>query len=99
MFGHLPRFLRRFGLAGLPMYAALRSRREVQIRVPGLRAPVRLRAGTSDRSIFITTFLDEENRVEHPGTPRFIVDAGANVGLTALWFARRWPDAVGMFCS
>lgn len=37
--------------------------------------------------------MQRELRIRIPGSPRFIVDAGANIGLAAVLFAARYPEA------
>ena len=84
-------------------------RRRVAHRVPGFDAPVYLRRTVSDHSIFWqclvmqqydldrfphTRRLDEAYRAElATGRSPVIVDCGANIGLSALWLARRFPRA------
>ena len=63
------------------------------LRVPGLAAPVYLRAGASDRSVFDQIFIAEELRSVLPERARVIVDAGANIGLTSVYLARKFRDA------
>lgn len=83
--------------------------RRVAYRVPGMDAPVQLRQTVSDHSIFWqclvmqqydldrfphSTRLDETYRAEvTAGRSPVIIDCGANIGLSALWFARRFPQA------
>lgn len=81
----------------------------VAYRVPGFDAPVQLRRTVSDHAIFwqclvarqydIDRFphsqrLDEVYRTElATGRSPVIVDCGANIGLSALFFAQRFPGA------
>jgi FkbM family methyltransferase len=65
----------------------------VPLSIPGLPAPIFLRAQTSDHRVFRSIFLDEELRLPLSFEPRVIVDAGANIGLSALYFARQFPGA------
>jgi FkbM family methyltransferase len=91
-------FVDRFGLiAGLRLYGSLRdwTRRAGQlyeVRVRGLRGPVSLRAQTSDRDVFLQVLVGGELdfELEHP---KLIIDAGANIGLSAINFATRFPGA------
>ena len=56
--------------------------------------PVYLRAGTSDYSILKQIFVDDEYEpLQHLDHPRYIVDCGANVGFSSLYFARLYPSA------
>jgi FkbM family methyltransferase len=64
------------------------------LRLPGFPAPVLLRRGGSDWPTFEKVFLDQEYRIDMADlAPRLIIDAGANVGYAALFFARRFPSA------
>src|SRR2546425_631059 len=66
---------------------------------------VTLRRGTSDFAVFVQCLVTRQYRplvqlVRHCGDPaevRVIIDAGANVGLTALYLARSFPGA-RVFC-
>jgi FkbM family methyltransferase len=55
--------------------------------------PIFLRAGSSDMSVFKEVLLDEEYSFPLAETPHTIIDAGANIGLSAIWYATRYPQA------
>lgn len=63
------------------------------VRVPALSRPITLRAGTSDREVFTQIFLDKELALSLDDEPRVIVDVGANIGLSTLFLAARYPSA------
>ncbi len=63
------------------------------IHLPGIRAPVYLRARTSDLRVFQQVFVDGDHDVAPSVAPRTIIDAGANVGFASVVFANRYPDA------
>ena len=70
---------------------------------------IRVRRGTSDLEVVRQVWRDEqygipqdqqvarvkrhEARLKASGKVPVIVDAGANIGAAALWFAREWPEA------
>jgi FkbM family methyltransferase len=54
---------------------------------------VHLRLGTTDPATYRKVFVEEEYRVSPGKRPHVILDAGANIGLTSIYFARRFPDA------
>lgn len=54
---------------------------------------VHLRAGTSDVATFFQIFHDLEYQLDGPAAVRTIIDAGANIGLSSVFFARRYPSA------
>lgn len=64
-----------------------------RLSVPDLSHPVTLRAGGSDLRIFKQIYLRGELDFPLPDAPVYIVDAGANIGLSAVCFAARFPEA------
>ncbi len=95
MFGTYGGYVRRFGLAtGSSLYWGPKLLRGMlRMEVPDLTHPVTLRGGTSDRSAFNEIFVRQAYDRPYPGEPRFIVDAGANIGLASVRFAQLYPDA------
>ena len=86
--------------AALSLVARTRFRRRspVSFTWPGLDHAVWVRPGTSDLRSFLEVFVDRVYDWPagfHPTSPQFgtIVDAGANVGFSVLWFARQHPGA------
>lgn len=65
----------------------------VAIKVPGLPRPIEIRAGSSDVGVFFQVFGDHQADFPVSCDPLVIVDAGANIGLTAAVFASRFPKA------
>lgn len=81
----------------------------VALALPGNRHPIHLRKGTTDKDVFFQIYLireydfagsqqfqwltaayeDSRARGETP----LIIDAGANIGLSARWFADLFPEA------
>jgi FkbM family methyltransferase len=55
---------------------------------------VYLRLNTTDFSIYNQMFKHLEYDIPFIVSPRIIVDAGANIGLSALYFANRFPEAL-----
>jgi hypothetical protein len=62
------------------------------VPTPGLERPVLVRRRSRDVWVYRQVFLDRECELAMP-TPRLIIDAGANVGYTTLYFAARFPQA------
>lgn len=54
---------------------------------------VRLRPASTDRIVFQQVLIWEQYDFDYPEPVRLVVDAGANIGLASVWFARRFPDA------
>lgn len=99
------KFFWKWGFSGLEMYiryqltrflCKLGFRASFHCIVPDLGDLIVLRPGTSDLQVFDSIFLDEEygiNGIHHEFSPRFIIDAGANIGLSSLYFSHHFPQA------
>jgi FkbM family methyltransferase len=85
-----------FGPAGLALAARSRAMSDPGVATltpAGARHPVTVRLGTSDISTYREVFLQHAYALELRTPPRVVVDAGANIGLTSVYFALRYPDA------
>jgi FkbM family methyltransferase len=54
--------------------------------------PLVLRRGSSDFSVFRQVILEDQYGLEEVGQPQYIVDAGANIGLSSVVFLERFPQ-------
>ena len=61
--------------------------------VPLLQQHVIVRPKTSDVATFEKIFILEEYEFPYATSVKFIIDAGANVGYAALFFAHQYPEA------
>jgi FkbM family methyltransferase len=52
-----------------------------------------LRKNSSDESVFWQVFVEREYDFPLAIEPKLIIDGGANVGCTTLWFAEKFPQA------
>jgi len=68
-------------------------RPEITVRHPQYPAPMILRRRTSDLSVFLAIFDRDEFGWQDAPMSNVIVDGGANIGLGAVYFARRFPQA------
>lgn len=66
---------------------------DASIEVPGFRSPVHVRLVSSDVLALRQVLLNSEYAWDLPFEPRVIVDAGANIGITSVFFANRYPKA------
>ena len=66
---------------------------EVAARVPDIRTPIQLRVQTSDIIVLRQVLFDREYEPPVPIAPSVIVDAGANIGVTSVYYANRYPAA------
>jgi FkbM family methyltransferase len=99
----IPRDVRRVGVpAAAAIYASwlLRPRRPRgepkigRLRVKGFDHPIYFRHGTSDAQVVRQIFMKEEYAcVGREAGVRFIVDCGANIGLSAFYLLSRYPQA------
>jgi FkbM family methyltransferase len=65
-----------------------------KMRLPGIKHPVHLRFSTSDAWVLKEVLLDGEYDFLPQVSPKVIIDAGANIGLTAIFFANKFPDSI-----
>lgn len=65
----------------------------VRVYVSGIKRSVRLRVGTTDISTYLQVLVQRQYEFDKPEDPRFIIDAGANIGLASVYFANRYPHA------
>ena len=60
---------------------------------PGIEHRFKLRPNTSDMKTFKQVIVKEEYFVRFINPPSVIIDAGANIGLSAIYFANLFPEA------
>jgi len=94
--------VRALGLEGALQWTLYRARRRwklfppgtFRVRPRGFPAPLEMRANeSSDADVFGPIFLAEEYGELLDFQPSFIVDLGANIGLSSAWFLSRFPKA------
>lgn len=90
-------FLKRFGLIhGSIIYCKFRFKKANRINVPGLKHPLYIIPKSVDHHTFKEVFLWEEYNFEIPNYPvenYFIIDGGANIGFSAVFYAKKYPDS------
>lgn len=69
------------------------GQRKVRIQVRNIQHPIVLRPETSDVPLLYHIFVEEEYNIKPKKEPSFIIDAGANIGFTAVYFANQFPKA------
>jgi FkbM family methyltransferase len=66
----------------------------ITLKASNLLHPFSVRAGTTDVRTFLYSVAREAyGRYFPAGSVRYILDAGANIGDTSVWFLTRFPDA------
>lgn len=96
MFGFLFLCIQKFGwISGIRVYLRLKIGRSTTVKLPGLTEKIYLRPNHTDLNTFREIFLREEYHLNFPSgfKPKYIIDAGANIGLTSLFFIRQFPGA------
>ena len=83
----------RWQALGLLFFPCSKKARSVRLRRHGRE--IFLRPGTSDQDVLLKTFVFQELQIPYglSPSPRVIVDAGANIGLSTLWFSLHHPQA------
>lgn len=90
-------YLRVFGVQGLLLaFFAATINRPVRLKVYSglLKKWVTIRTKTSDLAVFEKVIKNEEYALPANIYPKVIVDAGANVGFSTLYFAAKYPQSV-----
>lgn len=75
---------------GAGVFGAART----ELRLPGVRQPVRVRLQESDLDTLFCVFRDRDCDLDLEWAPKVIFDCGANVGYASIWFANRYPSAL-----
>ncbi len=85
---------RLFGMRGILATIAHHTTgrpRYIRVKYHGKRAYMRF--GTSDQCVYEEVVLDKDYEFDLGFTPKIIVDAGANIGLSSIYYANRYPSA------
>src|ERR1700721_2914473 len=62
-------------------------------KVAGIKYPVYIRIGTTDATVLRQVLVEKHYDVPCQIAPQTIVDAGANIGFSAIYFANKYPEA------
>ena len=90
----LKNMTRTLGLAdGLSFWWKAKRKTFGEIRASRWNTSFRLRPDSTDYDTYEHVFVLKEYDFPIPFEPRLIIDGGANIGLSALYFARRFPEA------
>lgn len=75
-------------------FKGLRINKSGVVKVSFIRHPFQIRVGnTGDSATFNEVVLRQEYDIDIALTPKTIIDGGANIGLTAIYFASKYPEA------
>jgi FkbM family methyltransferase len=81
------------GICAISLHRMIGRPKELTAQPAGISHPVHLRIRTSDVSLYHDLLLGGEYAMELPFSPLTIVDAGANAGIAALYYANKYPAA------
>lgn len=75
------------------IYVQLKFRKRITMRLLGLKFPFEMRDTGSDYATFTEVLVKKDYKLPFKYDPKTILDAGGNIGLTALFFANEFPQA------
>ena len=92
----LRKHFRLFGANGLirrGLISVSNASNLLEATIPNSSDSVFIRLGTTDVAAFEHVFIDDEYGFSLAKRPSVIVDVGTNIGMSAVYFSRRYPDA------
>lgn len=81
------------GVLAITLFRFFGFPKEFTVRHAGVRHPVHIRLRTTDLSIYEQILLRGQYDFDLPSAARTIVDAGANIGMSSIFYAHRFPNA------
>lgn len=80
-------------LSAVSVYYKLKKGNPSNLKTENLAHPFSIRNNPYDYATFEEVVLNEGYDISMPFTPTYIVDGGGNIGLTACFFASKYPDS------
>jgi FkbM family methyltransferase len=74
-------------------YSERLARENYTVRPRGVAHPIQRRPGTSDSMVLAQIFGARDFEMDLPFRPKSIIDAGANIGISSVYFATTYPKA------
>lgn len=65
----------------------------LRVDLPELSFPIKIRVATTDLSVMNQVLVEKHYDFKLPFQPSTIIDAGANIGLSAVYLANKYPNA------
>lgn len=69
------------------------SKQNLELKLKDAAYPITLRGIKNDILVFYEIFVLEDYRLKLDFTPTLIIDGGANIGLTTIFYKNKFPDA------
>lgn len=69
------------------------TKKEIKLYLKPLKKFIYIRPNDSDLKVCEQIFINKEYESKLIKKPRLIIDAGANIGISALWFNKKYPNA------
>lgn len=92
----LSKLYNRYGIKGMHLNKAIKNKQSpiISFAFPGeFKYPVYMRPASSDYATFGEVILDKSYDLNLNFTPEIIIDCGANIGLTSIFFKNKYPGA------
>jgi len=91
-------YMRRFGLVSgsiliISLLIGVFKRNIITIRISEFKNIIKMRRHTSDLLVFNQIFLDGDYDLTITIRPKLIIDGGAYIGYSTIFFANKFPDA------
>lgn len=89
------RVYKRFGYRALAFLfsSKFNNRKKDQLKIFGIKYPISLSNFENDVTTLFQIFFSGEYDIKMKKTPEIIIDCGANIGLSAVFFANKFPVA------
>jgi FkbM family methyltransferase len=82
-----------YGISGLIFFIKYLFGIYTNIKLSKLKNTFDLRINTTDIYVFKQIFIDFQYNIELNYIPEIIIDCGANIGLTSIFFSNKFPDS------
>jgi FkbM family methyltransferase len=95
MASRFKKMVKAFGLLdAIKLYGRVKIQPYGKLQASNYKGSFHLRKDTSDYYTFDQVFLRDQYNIHFPFEPTTILDAGANIGLAAVYFSHRYPQAI-----